>query len=328
MPGPRVSDPGSAIQGQPAGPSHNAEPGAAHVEVCGALSSGAQPNKGSIGRRSGRAFPLAQATGMMVAMSLPDNSSSSPAPAIELRGVTRRFGDQLAVDNLDLVVEPGQVFGFLGPNGAGKTTTVRMLCGLLRPSAGQLAIHGHDVTAEADTVRRLIGLVPDTPPLYEHLTGWQYAAFVASLYDVPRDQRDADIERLFAQFELDQAAHDLCRGYSFGMRKKLHIAAVLTTRPQVLFLDEPTTGLDPRSARHLVELISATAQQGTTVLLTTHLLHLAQQLCPRVGILARGRLLAEGPVDQLLARRGDSSLEDVFLHLTEEQDEPGPADLA
>lgn len=246
---------------------------------------------------------------------------------IQTRGLTRRFDDLVAVDRLDLDVQPGEVLGFLGPNGAGKTTTVRMLCGLLRPSAGRLAIHGHDVQGEAAAVRRLIGLVPDTPPLYEHLTGWQYAAFVASLYDVPAERRDADIAALFERFELSGSAHELCGGYSFGMRKKLHIAAVLVTRPRVLFLDEPTTGLDPRSARRLIDTIAERSATGTTVLLTTHLLHLAQELCHRVGILTRGRLLAEGTVDELKGR-GEASLEEVFLRLTEEDHGPDHADPA
>jgi ABC-2 type transport system ATP-binding protein len=225
----------------------------------------------------------------------------------------------VAVDALDLTVATGELYGFLGPNGAGKTTTVRMLTGLLQPSAGTLRIAGHDIVSEAATVRALTGFVPDTPPLYEYLTGWQYAAFVASLYDIEPEQRDADIADLFARFELSSAADQLCKSYSFGMRKKLHIAATLVTRPAVLFLDEPTTGLDPRSARSLIDLVRELASSGTTVFLTTHLLHLAQELCDRVGILSKGRLLAEGSVDDLMTRRGDASLEDVFLRLTEEE---------
>ena len=245
--------------------------------------------------------------------------SRDTVPAIEMQAVTRRFGSRVAVDNLDLRVAKGELYGFLGPNGAGKTTTVRMLNGLLRPDEGRLCIGGHDVVTESDQVRALTGLVPDTPPLYEYLTGWQYAAFVASLYSVDAERRDADIARLFEHFELDHAADQLCKGYSFGMRKKLHIAATLVTRPAVLFLDEPTTGLDPRSARRLVDLVAELAAEGTTVFLTTHLLHLAQQLCDRVGIISKGRLLAEGSVDELMALRDEGSLEQVFLRLTEEE---------
>ena len=245
--------------------------------------------------------------------------------AIELRGVTRRFGSFVAVDDLSLRVGRGELYGFLGPNGAGKTTTVRMLNGLLRPSAGSLHIEGHDVVSEADRVRRLTGLVPDTPPLYDHLTGWQYAAFVASLYGVEEAARDEGIARWFERFELADAADAPCKGYSFGMRKKLHIAAVLVTEPKVLFLDEPTTGLDPRSAARLVEAIAGQAERGTTVMLTTHLLHLAQELCHRVGIVAKGRLIAEGQVSELLERRGHATLEATFLHLTEEAEAPHDA---
>jgi ABC-2 type transport system ATP-binding protein len=237
--------------------------------------------------------------------------------AIETEGLSRDFGALRAVDGLDLAVRRGELFGFLGPNGSGKTTTIRMLTGLLRISRGRARVDGFDVGTDLEAVRRRIGLVPDTPPLYDHLTGWQYLAFVASLWGVDRAQRDAAAERLFAVFELEEAAGELCRTYSHGMRKKLHVAAVLATRPQVLFLDEPTNGLDPRSARRLKDHLRESRDAGTTIFLTTHLLSLAEELCDRVAIVSRGRKLCEGPVAELVERSGERDLEDVFLKLTE-----------
>ena len=237
--------------------------------------------------------------------------------AIETRGLGRDFERKPAVDGLDLRIARGEVYGFLGPNGAGKTTTIRMLNGLLRPTRGEIRIEGRSFQDAAREIRSRTGLVPDTPPLYEFLTGDQYIGFVASLYGVDADQRDADAERWLRFFELEDRADDLCKNYSHGMRKKLHIAAVLCTRPAVLFLDEPTTGLDPRSARRLKDLVLELRSGGTTVFLSTHILDTAEELCDRIGILAGGRLRGEGTMAELRSRRDDASLEEIFLELTE-----------
>ena len=237
--------------------------------------------------------------------------------AIETRDLGRDFERKPAVDGLDLRIARGEVYGFLGPNGAGKTTTIRMLNGLLRPTRGEIRIEGRSFQDAAREIRSRTGLVPDTPPLYEFLTGDQYIGFVASLYGVDADQRDADAERWLRFFELEDRADDLCKNYSHGMRKKLHIAAVLCTRPAVLFLDEPTTGLDPRSARRLKDLVLELRSGGTTVFLSTHILDTAEELCDRIGILAGGRLRGEGTMAELRSRRDDASLEEIFLELTE-----------
>ncbi|MCB9868923.1 MAG: ABC transporter ATP-binding protein [Planctomycetes bacterium] len=236
---------------------------------------------------------------------------------IEFDRVTRDFGPTRAVDELSLRITEGELYGCLGPNGAGKTTSLRMAVGLLRPTSGTLRIAGRDVLTEAPAVRRLRGFVPDTPPIYDHLTGWQYVAFVASLWNVDRAQRDADAERMFTLLDLQEARNQICQGYSFGMKKKLHLAAILVTRPRVLFLDEPTAGLDPRSTRTLKDLLRELCAGGTTIFLTTHLLDAAEELCDRIGIVAKGRLLAEGTMSELRARTGDARLEQVFLSLTE-----------
>lgn len=232
---------------------------------------------------------------------------------IEARGLGREFAGNWVVRDLDLTVQPGEIYGFLGPNGAGKTTTLRLLTGILRPSAGSVRICGFTHSGEGPQLKQCLGFVPDTPPLYDYLTGRQYIALVASLWHVPRADRDARSERLFALLDLADAADELCKGYSHGMRKKVHLAAVMATAPRVLLLDEPSSGLDPLSVRRLKDLLLEEAARGTTVLLSTHGLELAEQICHRIGILARGRLGAEGTVAELRARHGDRSLEDVFL---------------
>ena len=245
---------------------------------------------------------------------------------IETHGLTRRFGELTAVDGLDLAIAAGELYGFLGPNGAGKTTTMRMLAGLLKPDAGGMRLAGIDPAAAPREARAATGFVPDTPPLYEHLTGRQHVGLVASLYGVPAADRDRRADELLEAFGLAGRADELIKGYSHGMRKKLHLAAVLVTRPEVLLLDEPTTGLDPRSARTLKDLLQAFCHDGGTVMLSTHLLDTAERLCHRVGILDHGRLRAEGDVTELLGGGALGTLEDVFLRLTAEGG--GPAEGA
>ncbi len=243
----------------------------------------------------------------------------SDNPAIWTEGLGREYSGKWAVRDLDLRVAAGELYGFLGQNGAGKTTTIRMLAGLLRPSAGALRLVGLDYSGNDRTLRRLVGLVPDTPPLYDYLTGRQYVALVASLWSIDRRTRDERCERYFDLLQLDTVADELCKGYSHGMRKKVHLAAVLTTAPQVLLLDEPTTGLDPLSTRRLKDLLREEAARGTAVLLSTHVLEIAEQICHRVGILAHGRLRAEGTAGQLRAEFGGGSLEDTFLSLADDR---------
>ena len=244
---------------------------------------------------------------------------------IETRGLTRRFGDTVAVRDLDLSIEAGTLYGFLGPNGAGKTTVIRMLVGLLRPSAGELRIDGRGYAEAGLEIRRRLGYVPDTPPVNDYLTGREHLRYVASLYAVPPAEREARAERLLAALAMAEHADELCKGYSYGMRKKIHIAAVLACAPQVCFLDEPTSGLDPRSAWSLKELLREHCRQGHTVFLSTHLLDTAEKVCDRIGILDQGRLRAEGTMAELRGLGGEQSLEAIFLRLTGEGHEPDPA---
>ena len=192
-----------------------------------------------------------------------------------------------------------------------------MLAGMLRPSEGTVRIDGREYGSDPAALKQIIGLVPDTPPLYEYLTGRQYIALVASMWRVDRQTRDERCDRLLHQLYLNDGAEDLCRSYSHGTRKKIHIAAILTTAPRVLLLDEPTTGLDPRSARALKDLMLEESKRGTTILFSTHVLEAAEQICHRVGILDRGQLKAEGTVAELRAQRGEDSLEAIFLRLTD-----------
>ena len=244
-----------------------------------------------------------------------DDATNDRTAVIEARGLGRSFGDKWAVRDLDLTVTHGELYGFLGQNGAGKTTTLRLLAGLLRPTVGDVQIAGMDHGRHGRQLKQRLGFVPDTPPLYDYLTGRQYIALVASLWRVDRKLRDERSQRLLHLLSLEDVADDLCKSYSHGMRKKAHLAAVLTTAPDVLLLDEPTTGLDPISARRLKDLLRDEVARGTTILFSTHVLEAAEQICDRVGILAGGRLRAEGTVDELRGQHDATSLEDVFLQL-------------
>ena len=238
---------------------------------------------------------------------------------IELTHVTKRYGTKLAVDDLSLAVPPGELFAFLGPNGAGKTTTIKMLCGLLFPTAGTVRVGGFDLATQGDQARQLISYVPDQPFLYEKLTGREFLRFVADLYGMPRDRADERMQTVIDLFRLHEFVDDLTERYSHGMRQRTVFAAALVHEPKLLITDEPTVGLDPKSIRLLKDLLRAEAKRGTTVFLSTHSLDVAQELADRIGIVERGRLIGCGTLATLRKQASlDGSLEDVFLKLTEE----------
>ncbi|HLZ68745.1 MAG TPA: ABC transporter ATP-binding protein [Dehalococcoidia bacterium] len=241
---------------------------------------------------------------------------TADGPAIETHGLGKRFGETVALRDLDLRVARGEIVGFLGPNGAGKTTTMRMLAALLKPSAGTIRIGGVDVLQQPLAARRVVGFVPETPFLYEKLTGREFLSFTAGLFGVK--DPSSQIERLLRLFELEERGDDLVEGYSRGMRQKLGLAGVLLHEPEVLLLDEPTNALDPRSARTVKDLLLGLRDRGRAVLLSTHVLEIAEQLCDRVAIIDAGALIASGTLAELRQRTGagDASLEDVFLRLT------------
>jgi ABC-2 type transport system ATP-binding protein len=240
---------------------------------------------------------------------------STHVPIIEAHGLQKRYGNTQAVQGIDLAVYPGEIVGFLGPNGAGKTTTIKMLVGLLRPSAGLVRIGGFDMQRQPLQAKAVIGYVPDQPYLPEKLTAREFLQFLAGLYRLDRQtaaQRGAEWLRLFA---LEKHADDLLGSYSHGMRQKAALTGALLHNPRAFFLDEPTVGLDPRSARLIKDLLRMIAERGTAVFMSTHILEIAERMCDRVFIIDRGTVIASGTVEEL--RTGSTaSLEDIFLALT------------
>src|SRR5438552_1228733 len=238
---------------------------------------------------------------------------------IELSEVTKKYGAKTAVDRLSLRIEPGELFAFLGPNGAGKTTTIKLVCGLLFPTAGSVRVGGFDLQTEGDKARQMISYVPDQPYLYEKLTGREFLQFIAEMYGLAPDHARQRIGEMIELFGLGDFVDDLTESYSHGMRQRTVFAAALLHEPRVLIVDEPTVGLDPRSIRLLKDLLRQQAVQGTTVFLSTHSLDVAQEVAGRIGIVEQGRLVGLGSLETLRRQADlDGSLEEVFLKITEE----------
>jgi ABC-2 type transport system ATP-binding protein len=242
---------------------------------------------------------------------------------IELKGVTKRYGQFTAVHPLDLEVRKGELFGFLGPNGAGKTTTIRMVTGVLRPTTGTIRIAGHDLLTDPLLAKRSVGYIPDRPSLYEKLTGGEFLAFVAGLWGA-NGSAAKRADELLAMFELTDWRDTLVESYSHGMRQKLLICSALVHDPKVIVVDEPMVGLDPRATRQIKDLLRSFAAGGGTVFLSTHTLEVAEALCDRIAILHQGRIRALGTMTELrlAAESDDVDLEEVFLKLTRESRNP------
>ncbi len=238
---------------------------------------------------------------------------------IEFDGVSKSYnrGRVKAVDGLTLTVRPGEIFGFLGPNGAGKTTTIKLTVGLLRPDAGRILVEGIDVEKEPLRTKSLTTYVPDTPAVYERLTGLEYLNFIGDVYGVPKTDRLSRIGRWLEIFELGSAVGSPIQSYSHGMKQKIVLIAALLPDPKVMVLDEPLVGLDPRSAHHLKELMRSHCDKGGTLFFSTHIMEVAEKLCDRIGIIDKGRLVACGTMDELKALNAEQSLETIFLDLTE-----------
>ena len=246
-------------------------------------------------------------------------------PLIELRQLVKKYGEKAAVDDVSLDVYSGEIFGFLGPNGAGKTTTIKAIVGLLRPTSGTVRVAGYDVQMQPLEAKAASGYVPDQPNLYPKLTARELLRFVADLYGVAGVQVERRIEELLRLFDLTAAADDTVDSYSHGMRQKTSLASALIHDPKVLVLDEPTVGLDPKSARLIKDILRQLADRGATVFLSTHILEIAENMCDRIGIIHQGRLIAVGSMAELRALpergmdgvgRGENRLEDIFLSLT------------
>lgn len=244
-------------------------------------------------------------------------ASMPTPPLIQLQHLVKRYGDKVAVDDVSLDVHAGEIFGFLGPNGAGKTTTIKMLVGLLQPTSGTVRVAGYDVQAQPLQAKAACGYVPDEPNLYAKLTGRELLRFVGELYGLRREQVERRAEELLRLFDLGAAADDTFDSYSHGMKQKTALAAALVHDPRVLVLDEPTVGLDPKSARLIKDILRQMAGRGAAVFLSTHILEIAEHMCDRIGIIDHGRLIAVGTMQELRALgKGESTLEDIFLALT------------
>jgi len=246
-------------------------------------------------------------------------------PAIVTDGLTKRYGDVTAVDGLDLAIERGSVYGFLGPNGAGKTTTMRMLTTLTRPTEGTARVAGASIGDRA-AVTPHVGYLPEEPPVYDELTGREQLEYTAGLRDLPADRAGERIEALLERFDLAGDAGKRIDAYSKGMRQKTGVIQAVLHEPAVVFLDEPTSGLDPRAARTMRDTIADLAGRDVTVFLSTHILPVVDELADEVGVLHDGRLVAEGPPEELKSRAesgGESTLEDVFLAVTSDESATG-----
>ncbi len=244
---------------------------------------------------------------------------------IEFENVTRKYGAKVAVSNLNLSIPSGELFAFLGPNGAGKTTTIKLIVGLLRPSAGTVRLCGHDVNENNSAANRLLGYVPDVPYLYDKLSGTEFLQFIAEMYGLdPAVTADRIAEQVEA-FQLGEFVDDLTESYSHGMKQRLAFAAAMLHDPKVLVIDEPMVGLDPKSVRRVKDLLRAKAAAGQTIFMSTHLLSIAEEIADRVGIVDQGRLQFLGTLDALRERlaKHDASLEHLYLSFTADEQVAG-----
>lgn len=240
-----------------------------------------------------------------------------PAALIETQHLVKRYGEKAAVDDVSFQVNSGEIFGFLGPNGAGKTTTIKMIVGLLQPSSGSAQVAGFDIHSHPLEAKAATGYVPDEPNLYPKLSAREFLRFVGDLYNLNSGQSARRTDELLRLFDLGEAADDLIDTYSHGMQQKTALAAALVHDPRVLVLDEPTVGLDPKSARMIKDILRQMASRGAAIFLSTHILEIAERMCDRIGIINKGRLVAVGTMDELRSLgRGETSLEDIFLELT------------
>ncbi len=261
------------------------------------------------------AFPISS---QVLSQPIPSTYSSVP-PAIVARDLLRVFGQKTAVNHLNLAVQRGEFYGFLGPNGAGKSTTIKMLTGLLRPTAGTAFVGGVNVWQDPLHARALMGVLPEYLNLYERLTGKEFLTFAGHMYGVPEADVRHRAEELLHILTLTEDADKLIVDYSLGMRKKIALAAALIHRPQVLFLDEPFEGIDPVSSRTIRDILRDLTQHGTTIFFSSHIMEVVERLCTRVGIINQGILVAEGTLQELREKASgenkDATLEDIFLNV-------------
>lgn len=238
---------------------------------------------------------------------------------IEIKELSKRFGNTLAVDNLTLSIPEGEFFAFLGPNGAGKTTTLKIIAGLLRPTSGTVRIGKHDMAQKAILAKKLISYVPDVPYVYEKLTGREFLYFIGELYNLDKIHYQKEIESLLGMFHMQDYGDLLMESYSHGMRQKVVISSALLHNPKLIVIDEPMVGLDPRSVRLVKDILKERTRQGATVFMATHTLSLAEEIADRIGIINKGKLISLGTVEEVKkAAQNTERLEDVFLKITAE----------
>jgi len=237
---------------------------------------------------------------------------------IEIHDLVKRYGAFTAVDGVSLDVQPGEIHGFLGPNGAGKTTTIRMIAGLLKPTAGRIVVNGHDLATDAEGAKASLGFIPDRPFIYEKLTAGEFLRFHAGLYGVDGNGVVGRVREMLEIFELGRWEHELVESFSHGMKQRLVMSAAFLHRPQAVLVDEPMVGLDPRGARLIKDVFRLMSRQGVAILMSTHTLEVAQEMCDRIAIIQGGRIIARGTVPELQALAGseDAQLTPVFLKLT------------
>ena len=237
---------------------------------------------------------------------------------LEIKNFTKRYGDVVAVDDLNLSVDRGELFGFLGPNGAGKTTTIKTIVGLLRPDEGQITIGGYDIVAQPEQAKRLIGYIPDNPYIYDRLTGREFLELVGSLYGMDKKLIHERIEFLFDLFGIEEWGDEYAAEYSHGMRQKVIMASAIMHDPALIVIDEPMVGLDPQSQRLVKGVMRKLIERGTAIFMSTHTLAVAEEVCTRIGIIYRGKLMKVGTLEQLRAdaKMEGKSLEDLFVALT------------
>jgi ABC-2 type transport system ATP-binding protein len=237
---------------------------------------------------------------------------------IAIHDLVKRYGSFTAVDGVTLDVQPGEIHGFLGPNGAGKTTTIRMIAGLLKPTAGRILVNGHDLAAEPEAAKASLGFIPDRPFIYEKLTAGEFLRFHAGLYGIDGNGVGMRVREMLEIFELGRWEHELVESFSHGMKQRLVMSAAFLHRPQAVLVDEPMVGLDPRGARLIKDVFRRMSERGVAILMSTHTLEVAQEMCDRISIILKGKIIARGTVAELRALAGspDQHLTDVFLRLT------------
>ncbi|RLI44319.1 ABC transporter ATP-binding protein [Candidatus Bathyarchaeota archaeon] len=242
--------------------------------------------------------------------------------AVELRGVVKRYSDLVAVDYIDLEVEYGEIFGLLGPNGSGKSTLLKIMLGLVKPDSGSVNVLGINAKENPIEIKKQVGYVPEAPRLYEFLTGIEYLDFVSDIYGLSPTDKKTRIDEYLTALELEGREGDMISSYSQGMKQKITLISAFIHKPRLLLLDEPLSGLDPRSARIVKDLLRKLASQGVTTIMSTHILEIAQAMCDRIAIIYEGRVLALGNMKELRqkARLPESGLEDIFLKLTRTED--------